>query len=71
MNTKLLINGKFVNGAGSKEAVLDPATGKPLANVGEASEGQIASAVKAARAAFPGWSATAPKESAASGRPTR
>jgi aminobutyraldehyde dehydrogenase len=65
MHTKLLINGKFVNGAGEKEAVLDPATGKPLANVGEASEGQIASAVKAARAAFPGWSATAPKDRAA------
>ena len=28
MNTKLLINGKFVAGAGDKEDVLDPATGK-------------------------------------------
>ncbi len=65
MNTKLLINGKFVNGAGGREAVLDPATGKPLANVGEASVGQIASAVKAARAAFAGWSATVPKDRAA------
>ncbi len=65
MNTKLLINGKFVNGAGGREAVLDPATGKPLTNVGEASVGQIASAVKAARAAFAGWSATVPKDRAA------
>jgi aminobutyraldehyde dehydrogenase len=64
MNTKLLINGKFVSGAGSKEAVLDPATGKTLATVGEASAGQIASAVKAARNAFPAWSATAPKDRA-------
>jgi aminobutyraldehyde dehydrogenase len=65
MNTKLLINGKFVSGAGSKEAVLDPATGKTLATVGEASAGQIASAVKAARNAFPAWSATVPKDRAA------
>jgi aminobutyraldehyde dehydrogenase len=64
MNTKLLINGKFVSGAGSKEAVLDPATGKTLATVGEAAAGQIASAVKAARNAFPAWSATAPKDRA-------
>jgi aminobutyraldehyde dehydrogenase len=65
MNTKLLINGKFVSGAGSKEAVLDPATGKTLATVGEASAGQIASAVKAARNAFPAWSVTVPKDRAA------
>jgi aminobutyraldehyde dehydrogenase len=64
MNTKLLINGKFVAGAGSRQAVLDPATGKTLATVGEASTGQIASAVKAARNAFPAWSATAPKDRA-------
>jgi aminobutyraldehyde dehydrogenase len=65
MNTKLLINGKFVSGAGSKEAVLDPASGQTLATVGEASAGQVASAVKAARNAFPAWSATAPKDRAA------
>jgi len=65
MNTKLLINGKFVAGAGDKEAVLDPATGKTLATVGEASAGQIANAVKAARNAFPAWSASAPKDRAA------
>ena len=62
MNVKLLINGKFVAGGGSKEKVLDPATGKTLATVAEASESQIESAVKAAVKAFPGWSATTPKD---------
>jgi aminobutyraldehyde dehydrogenase len=62
MNVKLLINGKFVAGGGSKEKVLDPATGKTLTTVAEASEAQIESAVKAA--AFPGWSATTPKDRA-------
>ena len=33
MNTKLLINGKFVAGKGSKEDVLDPATGKTIASI--------------------------------------
>jgi len=65
MNTKLLINGKLVAGAGSKEAVLDPATGATLATVAEASEGQIDTAVKAARKAFDGWFATVAKDRAA------
>jgi aminobutyraldehyde dehydrogenase len=64
MNVKLLINGKFVAGGGSKEKVLDPATGKTLTTVAEASEAQIESAVKAAAKAFPGWSATTPKDRA-------
>ena len=53
MNTKLLINGKFVAGAGSKEDVLDPASGAKLATVGEASEGQIDTAVKSAQQGVP------------------
>jgi aminobutyraldehyde dehydrogenase len=65
MNTKLLINGKLATGAGSKEDVLDPATGAKLATVGEASEGQIDSAVKSARKALDGWAATVPKDRAA------
>jgi aminobutyraldehyde dehydrogenase len=65
MNTKLLINGKLVAGAGSKEDVLDPATGAKIATVGEASGGQIDNAIKAAQKAFPAWSATVPKDRAA------
>jgi aminobutyraldehyde dehydrogenase len=65
MNTKLLINGKLTPGAGSKQDVLDPATGTPIATVAEASEGQIDTAVKAAQKAFAGWAATPPKDRAA------
>ena len=49
MNTKLLINGKLVSGKGSAEQVVDPATGKNLATVNEASKAQIDAAVEAAR----------------------
>lgn len=65
MDTKLLINGKFVVGKGEKEDVLDPATGKRIAAVAEASEEQIAAAVDAAAGAFDPWSATVPKDRAA------
>jgi aminobutyraldehyde dehydrogenase len=65
MNTKLLINGKFVTGKGSKEQVLDPATGKLITSIAEASEEQIAEAVAAASQAFSSWSATVPKDRAA------
>ena len=64
MNTKLLINGKLVAGKGAIEQVLDPASGKPLATVAEASKQQIESAVRAAEAAFVGWAATPPKDRA-------
>jgi aminobutyraldehyde dehydrogenase len=65
MNTKLLINGKLVAGKGAAEQVLDPASGKPLATVHEASKAQIDAAVAAAQAAFASWAATAPKDRAA------
>ena len=62
MNTKLLINGKLVKGKGDEQGVLDPATGKVIAQVAEASEEQIIAAVNAAAKAFPGWAATVPKD---------
>jgi len=65
LNTKLLINGKLVSGAGDRQDVLDPASAKTLVAVAEASEGQIDNAVKAAQKAFPAWSATVPKDRAA------
>ena len=52
MDTKLLINGKFVAGKGAKEDVLDPATGKTLVGIAEASDEQIEAAVDAASMAF-------------------
>src|ERR1051325_9129740 len=62
MNTKLLVNGKLVKGKGDDLGVLDPATGKVITHVAEASEEQVVAAVKAAAKAFPGWAATVPKD---------
>ncbi|HEU4591775.1 MAG TPA: gamma-aminobutyraldehyde dehydrogenase [Steroidobacteraceae bacterium] len=64
MNTKLLVNGKLVKGRGEEQNVLNPATGKVIAQVNEASEEQIAAAVGAAAKAFAGWSGTVPKDRA-------
>ena len=64
MQTKLLINGRLVAGEGKVEEVLNPATGKVLAKVPEASRAQIDAAVRAADAAFDGWSQTPPKDRA-------
>ncbi len=63
-DTKLLIGGKFVAGQGAAEDVLDPASGKTLVKIPEASEDQIAAAVEAASQAFASWSATVPKDRA-------
>jgi len=65
MNTKLFIKGKFVAGKGDhKEQILDPATGKVIAEVPEASEDQIVAAVDAASDAFVSWARVAPKDRA-------
>src|SRR3954470_781732 len=64
MNTKLLVNGKLIKGNGDDLGVLDPATGKIIAHVHEASEEQIAKAVQSAAKAFPAWAATVPKDRA-------
>ena len=66
MNTRLLINGKFVIGKGDhKEQILDPATGSVIAEVPEASEQQIVAAVEGAHAAFPAWARVVPRDRAA------
>jgi aminobutyraldehyde dehydrogenase len=64
MNTKLLVNGKLIKGKGEELGILDPATGKVIAQVPEASEEQISAATAAAAKAFPGWAATVPKDRA-------
>ncbi len=65
MQTKLLINGRLVEGKGAPLKVLDPASGKTLTTVNEASAAQIRAAVGAAASAFDGWSATPPRDRAA------
>jgi aminobutyraldehyde dehydrogenase len=64
MQTKLLINGKQVEGKGEPQRVLDPASGKPIVSINEATAAQVKAAVAAASAAFETWSATAPKDRA-------
>ena len=65
MNTKLLIKGKFVTGKSDhKEQILDPATGKVIAEVAEASEDQVVTAVQAANTAFSTWARVVPKDRA-------
>ena len=62
MNTKLLVNGKLRTGQGDDLGILDPATGKVIVHVPEASEEQVGAAVAAAAKAFPGWAGTVPKD---------
>jgi len=64
IQTHLLINGKFVKGEGAPISVLNPATGREIAQVTEASIAQIEAAVKAAAAAFKTWRQTTPNQRA-------
>ena len=64
MQKNLLINGRLVAGQGDVEDILNPATGKVIARIAEASIEQVNAAVKAAEAAFDGWSRTPPKDRA-------
>lgn len=61
----MLIGGKCVVGQGSPETIVNPATGKTIGMVPEASPDQIEQAVQAARQAFHGWKRTPVRERAA------
>ena len=52
MQTKLLINGHLVKGEGPVQSVFNPALGRVLTEINEASEAQVDAAVRAADAAF-------------------
>ncbi|HWH47396.1 MAG TPA: gamma-aminobutyraldehyde dehydrogenase [Burkholderiales bacterium] len=62
MQTSLLIDGQLVAGAGAEVEVLNPATGKAIAKIREASPDQISHAVEAAGTAFRAWGTTTPQE---------
>ena len=62
MQTKLLINGQLVAGAGAEVEVLNPATGETIVTIREASPDQIDQAVEAARLAYRSWGFTTPQE---------
>lgn len=53
---QLTIDGKSVAGDAGTLAVIDPSTGEPFIEVAAASVAQLDDAVRAANAAFPGWS---------------
>ncbi len=60
--TRQFIDGKFVSGEGSEEALVNPATGETIAGMREASSHQVDAAVVAARKAFRSWGQTTPQE---------
>jgi aminobutyraldehyde dehydrogenase len=60
--TELLIDGDLVAGEGAEEAVVDPATGRTITRIREASPHQVERAVTAAAAAFTTWGQTTPQE---------
>src|SRR3954463_4307985 len=55
METRMLIGGEQVTGAGAPLSVQNPFTEDEVASVGLPSEEQLDAAVAAAQAAFPGW----------------
>jgi aminobutyraldehyde dehydrogenase len=65
MQTKLLIDGALIPGEGSVERILDPASGRCIAEVPEAGPRQVESAVAAADKAASAWAQTSPKDRAA------
>lgn len=58
------IGGRRTAGAGAEQALTDPATGEVLDTMRLANRDDVERAVAAARAAFAGWSRTAPVERA-------
>ena len=65
MQTKMLIGGELVAGDGAATPVLDPATGKEVASVNQASPAQIEAACAAAGEAFESFGQTTPAERSA------
>jgi len=62
LQTASVIDGALVDGRGAPDAVIDPASGKTLAEVHEAAPEQVDAAVEAARRAFDGWGQTTRQE---------
>ena len=60
----MLINGKFVNGEGDEEYILNPATVEVIVQIKEASQSQVHLAVDSAEDAFNSWRKTTPADRA-------
>ncbi|CDP84626.1 gamma-aminobutyraldehyde dehydrogenase [Mycolicibacterium farcinogenes] len=63
--TSSWINGAPVTTAGATHQIVDPATGRPVADYALATPADVDNAVEAARQAFPGWSKATPAERSA------
>jgi len=64
LESRIYVNGRWQLGQGGSREVLNPATGRPFAEVTEASEAQLQEAIQAARGALGPWSARSPLERA-------
>lgn len=60
MQSKLLINGEMVDGAGEALSVIDPSTGTEIVEIYEANQEQVDAAVRAAAEAFEDYGQTTP-----------
>lgn len=65
LHQQLFIDGQFITGEGELEDIINPATGKSIIRMHEASPEQVTLAVEAAQRAFPAWSNKVPRERAA------
>lgn len=63
--TSSWINGAPVATAGATHQIIDPATGRPVADYALATPADVDDAVNSARAAFPAWSKATPAERSA------
>lgn len=64
VETRLYINGQWLDGSEGTKSVIDPATGKTLIEVQQGGKAEALQAVETAKAAFPKWAATSPEERA-------
>jgi aminobutyraldehyde dehydrogenase len=65
MYERMLIDGELVAGTGPSFAVVDPASGDVITEIGEASAAQVDAAVDAASNAFERWATVVPRERSA------
>lgn len=65
LHQQLFIDGQFITGEGELEDIINPATGKSIVHMHEASPEQVTLAVEAAQRAFPAWAKKVPRERAA------
>lgn len=64
VETRLYIDGQWLDGSEGTKSVIDPATGKPLIDVQQGGKKEAMKAVEAANRAFPTWAKKAPLERA-------